>query len=466
MKKFLFTLLIGLYFLSILSCSTTSQIENETNDKPTTEKSSNNSVSNTGNDTTTPDDIISLFPISIPPKTQDDSDNKEDNSIDKPVKPKKPQCVGNIPEPPPISNNNINNQNNNKRIQMLQLVKDVAEDHDLEPSLICAIINQESGWRPKVISPAGAIGLMQIMPATGRSACNLRKVQLFQPSQNLKCGVSYFKKQLKKFGNKKHALCAYNAGPHRIVKYGKCPPFKETQHYHKVILKAYKRGNACDKAPFRFIHDSPLPSSPPDIYLSAKGKADVEFTKGSNLSPKDWWGLVCKNIDNVYYENIDGGTSCGSAKTEKQIKLWSKIFNVTVKDIYQDELRLKGKNAMPKSRIRYNIKQHCPKTTKPQPDQEPSLNPRSAKDMADKIFINNGYKNPRDWWKLVCKAIDEKYTQNTKNKKALTDSEKEIWRNILDTTVDEIRRDELKNKGYEAAMPKDDIKNNIISSCQ
>jgi soluble lytic murein transglycosylase-like protein len=89
---------------------------------------------------------------------------------------------------------------------------------------------------------------MNIMPATARSPCNLRINELFNPSKNIKCGVSYFKKQLVRFNSIQLALCAYNAGPHRIVMYGGCPPFKETQYYKKAILADYNRGNACRKA--------------------------------------------------------------------------------------------------------------------------------------------------------------------------------------------------------------------------
>jgi hypothetical protein len=232
----------------------------------------------------------------------------------------------------------------------------------------------------------------------------------------------------------------------------------ETQNYQRVILAAFKRGNSCRKAPYKIIGDLPPPPSPTDLHLSAKGKANVEFTKGNYL-PKQWWGLVCKNIDKLYYEKI-GSTE--PATTQKQKNLWSKIFRVTVKDIHWDELRLKGQKAISKRKIKNNIIASCPQKTKPVPPpvEEPEV-PLSAKEIADERFIAGGYKNARYWWKLVCTGIDELYQRKTGN-----DDEQEIWKNILGATVDDIHRDELKNKGYDAAMRKSDIKKNITSSCQ
>jgi hypothetical protein len=487
MKKFLFTLLIGLYFLSMLSCSTEQKIRPSNTHKivKPNKKPYNYPDINSG--------IYIHKPVKPAKQRKENDYDQNANSTHKPVR-QQDQNSGNFPDSPPVKK---------KRITMLKLVKKAANHYNVKSSLVCAIINQESGWRHRIISPAGAVGLMQIMPATGRSACNLSRNELFNPSKNINCGVYYFKEQLERFNSIKLALCAYNAGPHRIVKYGKCPPFKETQNYHKVILAAYNRGNACNKAPPTFIDDLPLPPSPPDIDLSAKGKADVEFTKNKGMySSKQWWGLVCKNIDKVYYENI-GSTE--PAITQKERKLWLKILNVTVKDIHRDELRLKGQKAMSKNRIRNNIKAYCPKTTREQPVeelpveeqpveelpveeqaveelsleeqpveeptieeppvQEPAQIPLSAKKIADDNFKTGGYKK-RDWWKLVCKAIDHIYNKKTGKLIASTNSEIEIWKNILGATVNDIHRDELKNKGYDAAMRKSDIKKNITSSCQ
>ncbi|MDM8560085.1 lytic transglycosylase domain-containing protein [Candidatus Parabeggiatoa sp. HSG14] len=117
-----------------------------------------------------------------------------------------------------------------------------AKRYHIDVSLLFAIVHQESRWKPKVISPKGAIGLMQIMPSTGESFCGLSEEQLFTPKLNLDCGTRYFLQQLKEFGTVKKALCAYNAGPTRVRKLGRCPRFKETTHYTNVILTNWNGG--------------------------------------------------------------------------------------------------------------------------------------------------------------------------------------------------------------------------------
>jgi soluble lytic murein transglycosylase-like protein len=114
---------------------------------------------------------------------------------------------------------------------------ETARRHDIEVSLLAAIVRQESAWDPEAVSPKGAIGLMQIMPATGKQFCGLSQKQLFNPRNNLECGTAYFAQQLKDFGSVRLALCAYNAGPYRVRKLGDCPNFKETNQYVHNILK-------------------------------------------------------------------------------------------------------------------------------------------------------------------------------------------------------------------------------------
>ncbi len=245
------------------------------------------------------------------------------------------------------------------------IARKAAKKYGVKASLVCAIINQESRWQQDVVSRAGAIGLMQIMPATGKNACGLSKSELYDPFKNIDCGVYYFNEQLKRFRSTKLALCAYNAGPHRIVKYKGCPPFKETRNYYRKILKNWKSGKACPtgirmKNPDKQV----LSHRKNDAELSAKGVADYQFVEG-DFEPIGWWGLVCKSLDVVY--DIEMGKSepksvGKAAKTKMQIRTWLSILNATVNDIYRDEIRLKGKNgAMSKKRIRESIINSCPK---------------------------------------------------------------------------------------------------------
>jgi hypothetical protein len=244
-----------------------------------------------------------------------------------------------------------------------KMARKAAQKYGVDASLVCAIINQESRWKQNAVSHVGAIGLMQIMPSTGRDACGLSTIELYDPSQNINCGVYYFSEQLKRFGSAKLALCAYNAGPHRVDQYNGCPPFNETRNYHKKILAAWKggKGKRCPRGvkPTLII---PLPPVN-NVHLSAKGKADYRFIEGQ-FEPLEWWGLVCESLDVVYDREIgktDPDTVGKPATTQYQIDTWLTILDVTVNDIYADERRLKGSAGMLKSVIRENILNACPK---------------------------------------------------------------------------------------------------------
>jgi soluble lytic murein transglycosylase-like protein len=116
-------------------------------------------------------------------------------------------------------------------------VAELSQKYGLDPLLVDAVIRQESGYQPKVVSKAGAIGLMQLMPST---AAGLGVKNPYDPLQNMEGGIKYLSQQLKRFdGNVALALAAYNAGPNAVAKYKGVPPYRETQHYVRTILKNY-----------------------------------------------------------------------------------------------------------------------------------------------------------------------------------------------------------------------------------
>lgn len=120
------------------------------------------------------------------------------------------------------------------------LASQVALEEDLDPALFGALVNQESGFNPKVKSSAGAIGLTQLMPGTAQGL----GVDPYDPMQNLRGGARYLKKQLDEFKDPALALAAYNAGPGAVRKAGGIPNFRETQNYVKNIMGKVKVGDA------------------------------------------------------------------------------------------------------------------------------------------------------------------------------------------------------------------------------
>jgi soluble lytic murein transglycosylase-like protein len=109
------------------------------------------------------------------------------------------------------------------------LIEENARVHNVNPHLVRAVIQQESGFNQYALSPKGAMGLMQLMPAT---ATELGVTDPWNPAQNIRAGVAYLKGLLAKFAqNIELALAAYNAGPRAVLKYGAVPPYQETQTY-------------------------------------------------------------------------------------------------------------------------------------------------------------------------------------------------------------------------------------------
>jgi soluble lytic murein transglycosylase-like protein len=106
----------------------------------------------------------------------------------------------------------------------------------IAPELIKAMVLVESGMNPRARSPAGAQGLMQLMPGTARE---LGVEDAFDVRQNIEGGTRYMRRMLNTFRNKKTALAAYNAGPGNVRKHGGVPPFEETEYYIQKVLEYY-----------------------------------------------------------------------------------------------------------------------------------------------------------------------------------------------------------------------------------
>ena len=133
------------------------------------------------------------------------------------------------------------------------LIKKYSDAHRLDPYLMSALIAQESTFTPDVRSSANAVGLMQLIPATGRRYARTVGIpysarMLTQPESNIRLGMRYFRDLMDRFGSPHYALASYNAGEHRIARWiAERPgfeqdefvddiPFAETQNYVKRIL--------------------------------------------------------------------------------------------------------------------------------------------------------------------------------------------------------------------------------------
>jgi soluble lytic murein transglycosylase-like protein len=131
------------------------------------------------------------------------------------------------------------------------LIDASARTQGLDPSLVKAMIAVESAFEPQAVSPKGALGLMQIMPATGARygvAANARRTveqQLFDPATNLRIGTRYLRDLLERFDQDLNlALAAYNAGEGAVEQYARTiPPYPETRDYVALVqqFEAYYR---------------------------------------------------------------------------------------------------------------------------------------------------------------------------------------------------------------------------------
>lgn len=119
-----------------------------------------------------------------------------------------------------------------------QLIRTNGDRFGIDPYLVFLVIEKESRFRTRAVSPKGAMGLMQLMPATAR---RLGVRRPFDPAENIRAGTQYMRELMNMFGGKVDlVLASYNAGEGAVLKYGRnVPPYRETRDYVKTIGKRY-----------------------------------------------------------------------------------------------------------------------------------------------------------------------------------------------------------------------------------
>ena len=130
------------------------------------------------------------------------------------------------PEPPPVATAPEEVKAAPVERSPRELVEAAARKNGLPPNFVHSVVAAESGYRPDAVSPKGALGLMQLMPATAQAyGADPR-----DPAQNVEAGAAYLRQLLIKYdGDPRLALAAYNAGPGAVDRYNGVPPYAETR---------------------------------------------------------------------------------------------------------------------------------------------------------------------------------------------------------------------------------------------
>lgn len=120
------------------------------------------------------------------------------------------------------------------------IVDSAAESAQVENALVHAVISAESGYNQNAVSPKGATGLMQLMPATAR---RYGVTNIYDPVQNIQAGARYLRDLLSMFNNDlRLAVAAYNAGENAVIRHGnRIPPYRETMNYVPKVMGYYSQ---------------------------------------------------------------------------------------------------------------------------------------------------------------------------------------------------------------------------------
>jgi soluble lytic murein transglycosylase-like protein len=164
-----------------------------------------------------------------------------------------------------------------------EVVKAASQAYHLNPDLVSSVINAESGFNVRAVSPKGAQGLMQLMPHT---ASELGVHNAFDPQANVEGGTRYLRELLERYNfDLIKALAAYNAGPQRVEQYGGVPPYYETRAYVARIVRDFNKKTLAAKAPSQTgaqKGSAKKASGPPVVPATKSHKASQTQAKASS----------------------------------------------------------------------------------------------------------------------------------------------------------------------------------------
>jgi soluble lytic murein transglycosylase-like protein len=216
--------------------------------------------------------------------TEEITSYEKDVSLPAPVA---PETSASITAPAPSGSSKSKSEPAKPALPLNQVVDLASAEYHLDPDLVNSVIHAESGFNAHAVSPKGARGLMQLMPAT---ANQLGVNDLFDPQANVTGGSRYLRELLERYNfDLVKALAAYNAGPERVEQYRGVPPFRETHAYVARIVHEYntkkiaqekeaKRKQVAAEAPNK------VPSKVPN---KVPGKAPATVaSKASSRAPK------------------------------------------------------------------------------------------------------------------------------------------------------------------------------------
>jgi soluble lytic murein transglycosylase-like protein len=160
--------------------------------------------------------------------------------------------------------------------EITSMVDKSAENHQVDPKLVHAIIQVESGYNPRAVSRKGAEGIMQLIPSTAQ---RFGVRNSFNPQQNIEGGVTYLKYLLDLFnGNVPLTVAAYNAGENAVLKKGGIPAYTETVNYVQRVTDIYNPGSQDTALIKKF---SEPPQAP--IFRLVDARGVVHYTNGDGL---------------------------------------------------------------------------------------------------------------------------------------------------------------------------------------